>query len=506
MFNKRTENKENNKIMTTANSKNGKSVLEQIARRVMLEHGFQTDFSTAALDELAKIQKGDGGKDITFKDLRQLLWASIDNDDSLDLDQLTVAEVLPDNSVKILVAIADVDALVKKNSAIDGHAHQNTTTVYTAGKTFPMLPEMLSTNLTSLNYNEDRLAVVVEMIIDDVGEIKSSDIYHATVNNHAKLAYNAVAAWLEGKEPTPNKAAAVQPALADNLRIQDQVAQKLRSQRYKRGALELQTLEARPIFDGDEIRDLQVDETNRAKEIIEDFMIAANDVTALFLQGKQISSLRRVVRSPKRWDRIVEIAAQHNFQLPVQPDSKALADFLVKQKATDPLRFPDLSLIIIKLLGAGEYVVELPDETAPGHFGLAVKDYTHSTAPNRRFPDLITQRILKATLSASPVPYTDSELAELAQHCTEKEDDANKVERQVAKSAAAMLLFSRIGDQFDAICTGAADKGTWVRIFQPPIEGRLARGYEGVDVGNRLKVKLIHVDIDKGFIDFEKIL
>ena len=492
--------------MTAANSKNGKSVLEQIARRVMMEHGFQTDFSTAAFDELAKIQNFDAGKGIIFKDLRQLLWASIDNDDSQDLDQLTVAEELPDNNVKILVAIADVDSMVKKNSEIDGHAHQNKTTVYTAGKTFPMLPEKLSTNLTSLDYNEDRPALVVEMIIDDAGEIKSSDIYHATVNNHAKLAYNAVAAWLEGKEPTPNKAVAVPPALAENLRIQDRVAQKLRSQRYKRGALELQTLEASPVFDGDEIRDLQVEENNRAKEIIEDFMIAANDVTAVFLQGKQISSLRRVVRAPKRWDRIVEIAAQHNFQLPAQPDSKALSDFLVKQKAADPLRFPDLSLIIIKLLGAGEYVVELPNQTAPGHFGLAVKDYTHSTAPNRRFPDLITQRILKSTLSGSQMPYTDSELSELAQRCTEKEDDANKVERQVAKSAAAMLLSVRIGDLFDAICTGAADKGTWVRIFQPPIEGRLARGYEGVDVGNRLKVKLVHVDVDKGFIDFEKVL
>ena len=268
--------------------------------------------------------------------------------------------------------------------------------------------------------------------------------------------------------------------------------------------MELQTLEARPVFAGDEIKDLQVDETNRAKQIIEDFMIAANDITALFLKDKQIPSLRRVVRSPKRWDRIVEIAAQHNFQLPPEPDSKALADFLSKQKAADPLRFPDLSLIIIKLLGSGEYIVELPNETAPGHFGLAVKDYTHSTAPNRRFPDLITQRILKATLGGLPVPYSQSELIELAKYCTLKEDDANKVERQVAKSAAAMLLSSRIGDQFDAICTGAADKGTWVRIFQPPIEGRLLHGYEGIDVGNRLKVKLIHVDVNQGFIDFER--
>jgi exoribonuclease-2 len=415
---------------------------------------------------------------------------------------LTAAELLPGDEVKILVAVADVDTLVKKNSAIDQHAHQNTTSIYTAGKTFPMLPEALSTNLTSLNYQEDRPAVVIEMIIDDAGDIKSSDIYQATVSNKAKLAYNAVSAWLEGKTAIP---LAIDPSIAENLRIQDKVAQKLRLKRHLRGALELQTLEARPIFTGDEIKDLQVEETNRAKQIIEDFMIAANDITAVFLKEKQIPSLRRVVRSPKRWDRIVEIAALHNFQLPTEPDSKALADFLIKQKAADPLRFPDLSLIIIKLLGSGEYVVELPNETAPGHFGLAVKDYTHSTAPNRRFPDLITQRIVKATLSGQSSPYSQPELIELAKHCTLKEDDANKVERQVAKSAAAMLLSSRIGNQFDAICTGAADKGTWVRIFQPPIEGRLLRGFEGIDVGHQLRVKLIHVDVNQGFIDFERV-
>jgi len=491
--------------MLIPNNRKGKVILEQIARRVMQEHGFLTDFSATVLDELAKIQKVVGGTESTMKDLRQLLWASIDNVDSLDLDQLTVAEKLADNKVKILVAIADVDTLVKKNSAIDEHAHQNTTSIYTAGKTFPMLPEKLSTDLTSLNYQEDRPAMVIEMIISDAGEIQNSDIYHAIVQNHAKLAYNRVAAWLEGKDPTPSQTIAVDSSLPENLRLQDQVAQKLRSQRHKLGTLELQTLETRPVFAGDQIQDLQVEETNRAKEIIEDFMIAANDVTALFLQKKQIPSLRRVVRSPKRWDRIVEIAGQHNYRLPSEPDSKALADFLIKQKAADPLRFPDLSLIIIKLLGSGEYVVELPNETAPGHFGLAVKDYTHSTAPNRRFPDLITQRILKATLNGSPLPYNQPELIELAQHCTLKEDDASKVERIVAKSAAAMLLSSKIGDKFDAICTGAADKGTWVRIFHPPIEGRLLHGYEGIDVGNRLKVRLIHVDIYQGFIDFEKV-
>ncbi len=490
--------------MSTIPNESGKSTLERIARRAMQDSGFQTDFSQAAMNELKNMHKVAWAAAATKKDLRQLLWASIDNDDSRDLDQLTVAEALPDNKVKILVAVADVDALVKKNSAIDEHAHQNTTSIYTAGKTFPMLPERLSTDLTSLNYQEDRPAIIIEMIISEMGGILSSDIYPAEVSNHAKLAYNSVAAWLDGKAAAPDKALVVDPPLQENLRIQDKAAQKLRSQRHLRGALELQTLEARPVFAGDEIQDLQAEETNRAKEIIEDFMIAANDVTALFLQGKQVASLRRVVRVPKRWDRIVEVAAQHSFQLPAQPDSVALAHFLTAQKAADPFRFPDLSLVIIKLLGSGEYVVELPNETAPGHFGLAVKDYTHSTAPNRRFPDLITQRILKATLSGSAMPYSQAELVELAKHCTEKEDDANKVERLVSKSAAAMLLSSRIGDQFDAICTGAADKGTWVRIFHPPIEGRLLHGYEGVDVGNRLKVKLIHTDVDKGFIDFEK--
>ena len=490
--------------MSTIRNDRGKGILERIARRVMTERGFLVDFSEAALNEVEKIAQVDWGAKSPWKDLRHLLWASIDNDDSLDLDQLTVAETLPDKTVKILVAVADVDALVKKSSAIDEHARQNTTSVYTAGKIFPMLPEKLSTDLTSLNYHEDRPVIVIEAVISDGGEMQSSDIYRALVRNHAKLAYNSVAAWLEGKGPMP-EAVAVVPGLAENLRIQDRVAQQLKGLRHEHGALDLQTLQARPIFAGDEIQDLRVDERNRAKELIEDFMIAANGVTARFLHGKKVPSLRRMVRSPKRWDRIVEIAAQHNSQLPPEPDSRALASFLAAQKAADPLHFPDLSLSVIKLLGPGEYVVEFPEETAPGHFGLAVKDYTHSTAPNRRFPDLTTQRILKAALDGSPMSYSRDELVELARHCTEKENDANKVERLVAKSAAAMLLSSRIGDRFDAMCTGAADKGTWVRIFHPPIEGRLLYGYEGVDVGNRLRVQLIHADVEKGYIDFKKI-
>jgi len=490
--------------MSTLPNHKGKGILERIARRVMTERGFLVDFSEAALNEVESIARVDWVAKSSLKDLRHLLWASIDNDDSLDLDQLTVAETLPGKTVKIFVAVADVDALVKKGSAIDDHARQNTTSVYTAGKIFPMLPEKLSTDLTSLNHQEDRPVIVIEAVISDAGEMESSDIYRALVRNHAKLAYNSVAAWLEGKGPVPEAVAAV-PGLAENLRVQDRVAQRLKGLRHMHGALDLQTLQARPVFAGDKIQDLRLDDRNRAKEIIEDFMIAANGATARFLHGKKVPSLRRMVRSPKRWDRIVEIAAQRDSQLPTEPDSKALASFLAAQKAADPLRFPDLSLSVIKLLGPGEYVVEFPEETARGHFGLAVKDYTHSTAPNRRFPDLATQRILKAALEGLPTCYSGDEMVELARHCTEQENDANKVERFVAKSAAAMLLASRIGDQFDAMCTGAADKGTWVRIFNPPIEGRLLHGHEGVDVGDRLRVQLIHTDVEKGFIDFKKI-
>jgi len=480
-----------------------KGVLEQIARRAMLAYGFLPDFSANVLRELETMEQAGRVAESPGIDLRHLLWASIDNDDSLDLDQLTVAEVLTETQVKVLVAVADVTAIVKKNSAIDAHARHNTTSVYTVGRVFPMLPEKLSTGLTSLNYHEDRPAMIIEMVIGDGGVMQGSNIYRARVRNQAKLAYNSVAAWLEGKGPMPAAMSAV-PGLAENLRLQDQAAQQLKTLRHEHGALDLQTLEARPVFVGDELQDLRADERNRAKEIIEDFMIAANGVTARFLHGKNVASLRRMVRSPKRWERIVEIAAQYDFKLPVRPDSMSLEGFLAAQKADDPLRFPDLSLAVIKLLGPGEYVVEAPDEAVPGHFGLAVKDYTHSTAPNRRFPDLITQRILKAALAGSLLSYSRNELTELARHCTEKENDANKVERLVTKSAAAMLLSSRIGDRFDAICTGAADKGTWVRIFQPPIEGRLLYGFEGVDVGHRLKVQLIRTDVEKGYIDFKK--
>jgi exoribonuclease-2 len=455
----------------------------------MLERGLLPDFSVEALAELARIQAPETMDGEQVRDLRDFLWASIDNDDSLDLDQLTVAEAIPGDRVKILVAVADVDSIVKDGSAIDDHARHNTTSVYTAATIFPMLPEKLSTNLTSLNFNEDRL----------------TDIHRARVRNHAKLAYNGVAAWLEGTGIVPEAIAAVN-GLDENLRMQDRAAQSMKKFRHVHGALSFETIEARPIFDGNEIRELEVEKPNRAKEIIEEFMIAANGVTARYLSSRKFPSLRRVVRTPKRWERIVEIAQEHGFKLPSNPDSRALEEFLMKEKAADPLRFPDLSLSIIKLMGAGEYIADFPGDTAPsGHFGLAVRDYTHSTAPNRRYPDLITQRLLKAAMAQHPVPYQKGDLEALGKHCTEEEDAANKVERQVEKSAAAILLEPRIGDRFDAIVTGAGPKGTWVRLLHPPIEGKLVHGFEGIDVGDRIRVQLIRTDVERGFIDFKRV-
>jgi len=470
----------------------------------MLERGLLPDFSPGALAEINRISEPATRADQWTHDLRNLVWCSIDNDDSRDLDQLTVGEALADGTVKILVAVADVDSLVKKESALDDHARQNTTSVYTAAEIFPMLPEKLSTNLTSLNYEADRLAVVVEMLIAPDGSLQSSDIYRAMVRNHAKLAYNSLADWLDGTGPVPRAVAEIY-GLDGNLRLQDKIAQKLNALRHMRGALDLETIEGRPIFDGEEVKDLQSEKRNRAKAIIEDFMIAANGVTARYLASKKLPSLRRVVRTPKRWDRIVELASEQGFTLPRVPDARALEQFLRRAKSVDPLRFPDLSLTVIKLLGTGEYVVELPGETATGHFGLAVKDYAHSTAPNRRFPDLVTQRMLKAAMGGRSLPYKSDALETLAQHCTAQEDAARKVERQVEKSAAAMMLQSRIGERFDGIVTGASDRGTWVRLLRFAIEGKLVSGFKGVDVGDRTRVELVHTDVERGYIDFKTV-
>jgi len=483
------------------NHAGGKEELQRIAHGVMLQRGLLPDFSPAELAQAEGITRAAVDPDAAVRDLRGLLWASIDNDDSRDLDQLSVAEPMAGGAARILVAIADVDALVKKDSAIDAHARANTTSVYTAAQVFPMLPEKLSTNLTSLAEGEERLAVVISLVVAEDGSVTDSEIFRARVLNRAKLAYNSVAPWLEGTAPAPPKLAAV-AGLDEQLRIQDRAAQALRRVRHEQGALRLETIEVRAVFDGSALADLRPDEKNRAKELIEDFMVASNGVTARYLEGKGLPSLRRVLAVPKHWDRIVALAAEAGEKLPAAPDAASLDAFLDRRRKADPARFPDLSLAVIKLLGSGEYRLELPGRTVTGHFGLAVKDYTHSTAPNRRFPDLISQRLLKAALAGRASPYGNDELTALARHCTEQEDNAVKVERHVAKSAAALLLAHRIGAQFDGIVTGASEKGTWVRISAPAAEGRIVRGFEGLEVGERVRVQLSHTDVARGFIDF----
>ena len=477
--------------------------LQAIARRVMLERGLQPDFPAAAKAETDAITTPAAESGSAIRDQAGLLWCSIDNDDSRDLDQLSVAEPLTGGAAKIFVAVADVDATVKKSSAIDDHARTNTTSVYTAAQIFPMLPEKLSTDLTSLGEGEKRLAIVVEMVVGGDGRVGDSAVYRAVVLNRAKLAYNSVAAWLEGTAPPPPKLAAVR-GLDELLRLQDRVAQAMKSRRHQQGALSLETIQTRALFNGDVLADLLPDEKNRAKELIEDFMIAANGVTARYLASQGLPSLRRILRTPERWERIVALAAALGERLPATANAGALEEFLVRRQRADALRFPDLALSVVKLLGSGEYAPLRPGETPDGHFGLAVRDYTHSTAPNRRFPDLITQRQLKSALAGRPPAYGGAELEGLANHCTAQEDAATKVERQVRKSAAAMLLAPRIGERFDALVTGAAEKGTWVRILRPSVEGRVVRGFDGLDVGDQVRVELVHVDVERGFIDFAR--
>ena len=467
----------------------------------MMERGLEPDFPHAAIEELAAISGPPATGAGSLRDLRSLMWCSIDNDDSRDLDQLSVAEVMRDGSVKILVAVAEVTAFVRKGSALDEHARKNTTSVYTAGGVFPMLPERLSTDLTSLNFNQDRRSLVVEMAFGADGALRASNVYEALVRNKAKLAYDSVAAWIDGQAPAPKAIEEIR-GLDQNILLQHRVAEKLRELRHMRGALSLQTIQARPVFFGDMLHDLLPDQSNVAKSLIEELMVAANGVTARFLSGRKFPSIRRVVRAPVHWDRIVEMATERGSTLPGRPDGIALEKFLIEARERDPGYFPDLSLCVIKLLGRGEYVVEFPGAEVPGHFGLAVKEYSHSTAPNRRFPDLIIQRLLRASLSGSPLPYRSEELLAIAQHCTEQENEAKKVERQLIKSAAAILLENRIGELFDSTVTGVTDRGTWVRLYKPPIEGKLVKGGENRKVGDRLRVRLVHTDVEKGHIDF----
>ena len=483
-------------------SRSNRGTLQFIARQAMVDHGLEPEFPPAALEQARSAEPAGGEGDV--RDLRGLLWSSIDNDDSMDLDQIEVAERLSDGSVKVLIGIADVDALVPRGSPVDRHAETNTTSVYAAGRVYPMLPERLSTDLTSLGPNVDRLAVVTELTVNPRGEVIGAAFYRALVRNRCKLAYRAVAAWLDGKAEMP-RAMAEAPGIAEQIKLQAQVADALRAVRRDQGALTLRTIQSHAVFDGDALRDLVPDETDQAKALIEDFMIAANGAVARFLEAKGFATMRRVVKVPKHWERLVTLAAEHGFTLPAQPDPRPLNAFLSEQQRTDPVHFPDLSLAVVKLVGSGEYDVDVPGQPSPGHFALAVRDYAHSTAPNRRYPDIVTQRLLKAAISGHPSPYAVDELRTLAEHCTAQEDQAAKVERQVGKSAAAMLLQGRTGQTFDAIVTGASEKGTWVRVTVPPVEGKVVRSERGLKVGQKVRVRLDRADVARGFIDFARV-
>ena len=480
-----------------------KEELADLAVVAMRERGLEPEFPKPAIEQLKTIDGPSAEDGAGIVDMTGLLWCSIDNDDSRDLDQLTVSETLPDGSVKIMVAIADVDTLVAKDTPIDRHAQINTTSVYTSARIFPMLPEKLSTDLTSLNPNQVRVATVTEMVFQPDGTLARSHITRARVHNKAQLAYDAVSAWIEGNGPLP-EAADIVPGMDQQLRTQDSVAQQLRANRREQGALDFQTFQPRAEFDGDQVVAIKQQEQNRARQLIEEFMVATNGVTARFLAGKRRAAIRRVVRSPERWARIAQVAAERGWELPIDPDSKALEQFLAAERKRDPLRFPDLSLVIVKLMGRGEYVVERPGGPNIGHFGLAVRDYSHSTAPNRRYPDLIASRLIKAALAEVKSPYSDMELEFLANRCTQQEDAANKVERQLRKSEAAMLLEDHIGETFDGVVTGESKGNTWVRIFEPPAEGKLLPSRD-VQVGDKVRAKLISTNVERGFIDFEMI-
>ncbi len=477
------------------------------AHASMIEHGFKPDFPEGTDAELAKIlaDKIPPAASVSFgsmfRDLRSLLWSSIDNDTSKDLDQIEWAERLADGRIRVLVGVADVDARVRKGTIIDSHARWETTSVYTGMKVFPMLPPELSEGVTSLNENEERAAIVVEFSVDDEGVVTDGKAYRAIVRNRAQLAYNGVGAWLDGRGAAPAKVAG-DAQLAAQLKLQSEAAKRLNGNRFQNGALDLETVETHPVLEGREVVNLATLEKNSATSLIEEFMVAANGVVARAFDDAKISSIRRIVRTPKRWDRIVEVAAGLGTTLPAEPDSKALNDFLVTQKKKDPDHFPDLSLTVIKLLGPGEYVLVKRDEADPGHFGLAVHDYTHSTAPNRRFSDMVGQRILKALFAQSEQPYSETELSAIALRCTQMEDAARKVEREMQKRIAAVVLHSRIGQNFQAIVTGVNEHGTFVRAFDPHVEGMLVRGSHGLDVGDRLTVKLVNTDPQRGFIDF----
>lgn len=467
----------------------------------MRDEGFEPEFPPDAEAQVRQISAAPE-RLLDTRDLRELLWSSIDNQESRDLDQIEVADRLDNGNIRLRIGVADVDETVALGSPIDRHAAHNCCSVYTGVIVFPLLPNPLSTDRTSLLQDQDRSAVVIEMEVDANGAVANSAVYRAMVRNRAQLVYETVGDWLDGEGPIPDRIADV-PGMEPQIRLQAEAAERLQARRLREGALEFETVEARPIVEGDRIVDLTVPTKNPARQMIENFMISANTTMATFLEQRGVGSIQRVVRSPQRWPRIVEIAARYHYTLPQEPDPLSLSKFLASRRKADPARFPDLSLSIVKLMGPGEYTVVRSPEERTGHFGLAVYSYTHSTAPNRRFADLVVQRAVKSTLAGAPPPYADDDLAQVAARCTERENAARKVERFMRKAVAAVWLHDRIGETFDAIVTGASPKGTYVRVLQTPVEGRVTRNEEGLDVGDRTRVRLIGTDPNRGYIDFE---
>ena len=469
------------------------------ARRALQEAGFQPDFPAKAASEARAAERS---KLPPVMDLSHLLWSSIDNEESRDLDQLEYAEPGPEGSIRLLLAIADVASFVPPDSAIDQRARHNTVSLYTAGGTFHLLPPDLSTGKTSLLQNETRLALVADMLVEDDGEVHQPKVYQAKVKNKARLTYDAVGGWLESARPLPEFDET--PGLKEQLTMQWEASQRLELLRKKMGSLVFTSYEARAVIRNGRCVDMAICERSRARDLIESLMVATNVATATFLKSRGFPIIERAVHAPKRWDRICQIAAGYGVKLPETPAPKPLADFLAARRVTNPDDFKNLSLTVLKLLGSGEYVVEPPDQQLSGHFGLAVDDYSHSTAPNRRYADLVIQRLLSASLEKNGPPYSNTELQEIAQRCTEREDAARKVERFMRKVAAAQFLSEQIGRTFAGIVTGASSKGTFVRLFRPAVEGKVERGEHGLDVGDRVQVRLISTDPERGFIDFER--
>ncbi len=478
--------------------------LKKVAFEAMENYGFKPKFPDSVIDEMENFSgKIKEAKKSDIRDLRSLLWSSIDNIDSRDIDQLEYCELHPRREIRVLVAIADVDCYVGKKTQTDYHASHNGTSVYAGVEIFTLFPVRLSWDLTSLNENEDRLAVVAEFFVRRDGSVRLGGVFRALVKNKAKLIYEYVGDWLEKKIPCPENIEKVS-GLKEQLLLQDEAARRLYRFRMDSGALELETIESTPLIENNHVLDLIVKKKNRARYLIENFMITANRTMVGFLEKRKIPLIQRIVRVPERWEKIVEVAESLGHRLPMSPDPKALSDFLALERRKDPLRFPDLSLSIIKLLGPGEYVMTNSKKGQRGHFGLAVSDYTHSTAPNRRYVDLIIQRMMKAVLAGKPSPYNADELSATASWCTVRDKAAKKVERFMRKVAGALLLEKHVGEIFDAIVTGASEKGVYVRIFHPPVEGRVVRGERNLDVGQQVKVHLTRIDPTKGYIDFEK--